>query len=70
MITTNDLKEPAKVEPEKLNVITTAIIPNAEPRPEPKGDGFTKMITTHDEPKKVEEPEPEAEKKQGAKKAK
>jgi hypothetical protein len=48
-LTTNDLPEPAKVEPEKLNHITTAIIPDAVPQPEPKGDGFKKMITTHDE---------------------
>lgn len=69
MITTNDLKEPEKVEPKKLNVITTAVLPKDEPRPEPKGDGFKKMITTHDEPKKAPDPEAEAEKKT-AKKAK
>jgi len=56
MITTNDQKPSPKVEPRKLNHITTAIIPEVkEPEggwPTPKGDGFAKMITTHDEPKK------------------
>lgn len=51
MITTKDLKEPARVEPEKLNHITTGSQPYDAPRPEVKGDGFSKMITTHDEPK-------------------
>jgi hypothetical protein len=54
VLTTNTLPEPAKVEPVKLNQITSAIIPEAVPKPEgwqPKGDGFKKMITTHDEPK-------------------
>lgn len=69
MITTNDLKEPEKVEPKKLNQVTTAALPKDEPRPEPKGDGFKKMITTHDEPKPVAAPESEPQK-PGAKKAK
>lgn len=53
IITTNDQKPVGPVEPKKLNQITTAIIPERakEPAPEPKGDGFDKMITTHDEPK-------------------
>ena len=46
IITTNDQKPVAPVEPQKLNVITTAIIPNVVPQPEPVGDGFSKMITT------------------------
>jgi hypothetical protein len=53
MITTRDLKQPAKVEPKKLNHITTAIVPDAAPQPAPKGDGFAKLITTHDEPKPI-----------------
>jgi hypothetical protein len=51
IITTHNLKSQAKVEPQKLNQITTASIPNAVPQPAPVGDGFAKMITTHDEPK-------------------
>jgi hypothetical protein len=52
MITTRNLKQPAAVEPKKLNIITTAIIPNVpKDAPAPVGDGFAKMITTHDEPK-------------------
>jgi hypothetical protein len=54
MITTRNLKSPATVEPQKLNIITTAIIPNATPQPAPVGDGFAKMITTHDDPKKFD----------------
>ena len=54
MITTRNLKQPAKVEPQKLNIITTAIIPNAVPQPATVGDGFAKMISTHDEPKKFD----------------
>lgn len=50
ILTTHNLKQAAKVEPTPLNHITTAIIPNAVPQPAPVGDGFAKMITTHDEP--------------------
>jgi hypothetical protein len=61
-LTTNDLKPTAPVEPEKLNQITTAIIPERtkDPAPEAKGDGFAKMITTHDEPKVRVEVDPNA----------
>ena len=48
MITTNDSKPTGNIEPKKLRTITTAIIPNAQPRPEPKGTDPSKMITTHD----------------------
>jgi len=53
MITTNGYKPKEIIEPKKLGTITTAIIQerSKEPAPEPKGDGFAKMITTHDEPK-------------------
>jgi len=52
MITTNDTKPTGAVEPKKLRQITTAIIPNApKDAPAPKGSGFAKMITTHDEPR-------------------
>jgi len=53
ILTTNGQKPTGPVNPKPLNHITTAIIPERakEPAPEPKGDGFAKMITTHDEPK-------------------
>ena len=51
MITTRDLDEPKREAPKRLNIITTSIIKQAAPRPEPKGDGLANMITTHDEPK-------------------
>ena len=50
LITTNDQganPQPVAV-PRKLNIITSAIIPNAKPQPEPKGTDLSKMITTHD----------------------
>jgi hypothetical protein len=51
ILTTHNLKQPAPVEPVKLNVITTSIIPEA-PKVAPPivGADLTKMITTHDEP--------------------
>jgi hypothetical protein len=60
IITTGQLKEQPTGEPQKLGIITTAIIPNAEHQPAPKGDGFKKMITTHDEPKAAAVPAPAA----------
>lgn len=51
MITTRDLEEPKREAPKRLNIITTSIIKAAVPRPEPKGNGFAGMITTHDAPK-------------------
>lgn len=51
IITTHNLKPVAPIAPKPLNIITTAIIPNApKDAPAPVGDGFAKMITTHDEP--------------------
>ena len=50
--TTNEQKPTGPVEPHKLNVITTAIIPEkTKPDAEPVGMDLSKMITTHDEPK-------------------
>lgn len=54
MITTNGNQPTAKAEPKKLNQVTTASMPKAEPKPEgwrPKGSDLSKMITTHDGPK-------------------
>jgi hypothetical protein len=53
ILTTHNLKSPAPVEPQKLNQITTSIIPEA-PKDAPPivGADLTKMITTHDEPPK------------------
>lgn len=48
LITSNDQKPTGQGEPQKLNIITSAIIPNAVPQPEPKGTDLSKMITTHD----------------------
>ena len=48
LVTTNEQKPTGQVEPQKLNIITSAIIPNAVPQPEPKGTDLSKMITTHD----------------------
>lgn len=50
ILTTNEQKPTGPVEPQKLGVITTAIIPEkTKPDPEPKGTDLGKMITTHDE---------------------
>lgn len=75
IITTNDQKSTGPIEPQKLNIITSAIIPNAAPQPEPKGTDLSKMITTHDledkvevkldEPILLDESEPEPKKKAG-----
>lgn len=46
ILTTHNLKAAPKVDPQPLNQITTAIIPNAVPQPAPVGDGFAKLITT------------------------
>lgn len=65
MITTNDQQNAPKAEPARLNQVTSAIIPEAAPRPEPKPWDPSKMITTHDEPKvapeaaDADEPKPE-----------
>jgi hypothetical protein len=53
ILTTRNLKSPAKVESQKLSHITTAIIPNAAPQPEPVASDPSRMITTHDDPVKV-----------------
>jgi len=52
VLTTNEQKSTGPVEPQKLTVITTAIIPDA-PKIAPPivGTDLSKMITTHDEPK-------------------
>jgi len=53
VITTNEQKPTGPLEPQKLKIITTAIIPDA-PKVAPPivGTDLSKMITTHDEPKK------------------
>jgi hypothetical protein len=48
LITTNDQKPTGQGEAQKLNIITTGIIPNAVPQPESKGTDLSKMLTTHD----------------------
>jgi len=48
LVTTNDQEPTGLVEPQKVNIITSAIIPNAVPQPEPKGTDLSRMITTHD----------------------
>ena len=52
LITTNDQKPnpPTELaEPKKLDIRTTAIIPEApKDQPEPKGSDLGKIITTHD----------------------
>ena len=48
--TTNEQKPTGPVEPQKLKIITTAIIPEkTKPDAEPMGTDLSKMITTHDE---------------------
>jgi hypothetical protein len=49
MITTNDHINPAKVEPRKLGIVTTAQQPMPEPEPITRGSDLSKMLTTHDE---------------------
>lgn len=51
ILSTNEQKSQPAVEPKKLNIITSAIIPNAQPQPEPKPVDLSKMITTQDEDK-------------------
>ncbi len=48
LVTTNEQKPTGQGEPRKLNIITSAIIPEAKLQPEPKGTDLNKMITTHD----------------------
>ncbi len=48
LVTTNEQKPTGQGESQKLNIITSAIIPEAKPQPEPKGTDLSKMITTHD----------------------
>jgi hypothetical protein len=49
VITTNAHINPAKVEPKKLGIVTTAQLPTPEPEPITRGSDLSKMITTHDE---------------------
>lgn len=51
MITTNEQGPTGQGQEQKLNVITTAIIPDApKVAPQTEGTDLSKMITTHDEP--------------------
>jgi len=60
VITTNEQKPTGPIEPQKLKIITTAIIPDA-PKIAPPivGTDLSKMITTHDEPKATIDQQPD-----------